>query len=82
MPQSRSADDRAAARAREIVVQPRRFSWATVIAGLCIALTGGLLWDVGGWPSWLSILQVVIGLGIVADGARHLLRRRRLLGDD
>ncbi|WP_153144387.1 hypothetical protein [Nesterenkonia halophila] len=67
--------------AHDVVVQPRRASWGTVVAGLCIALTGVLLIDPEGWSVWISIVQILIGAAITADGVRHLIRRRRLLGE-
>ncbi|WP_010525095.1 hypothetical protein [Nesterenkonia sp. F] len=78
MPHPRSSDE---GPAPDVVVQPRRASWGTVVAGVCIALTGALLIDPDGWPLWISIIQIIIGAAIAADGARHLIRRRRLLGD-
>lgn len=67
--------------AHDVVVQPRRASWGTVLAGLCIALTGALLIDPDGWPTWISIVQILVGAAIAADGVRHLIRRRRVLGE-
>ncbi|GAA1183775.1 hypothetical protein [Nesterenkonia xinjiangensis] len=63
-------------------VQTSRLSWFTLIAGFCIAATGAyFLWIGHDW-TWFSVLQVAVGIWMIGDGGRHLLRRRRLLGRD
>lgn len=80
MPQPRdpraSADDAD----REIVVQPRRATWSSIGAGVAITVTGVLMIDPENWPVWLSVIQILVGAAITADGVRHLIRRRRHLG--
>lgn len=64
----------------ERTVQPSRFSWFTVIAGICIAASGAYFLAIGHNWTWFSVVQVGVGIWMVVDGGLHLLRRWRLLG--
>ncbi|MDS2172956.1 hypothetical protein Q7C18_09625 [Nesterenkonia sp. CL21] len=66
----------------ERTVQTSRLSWFTVIAGFCIAATGAYFLWIGHSATWLSVVQIAIGIWMLYDGGHHLLRRRRLLGRD
>ena len=61
-------------------VQSSRFSWITLIAGVCIGATGLYFLSIGHDWTWFSVLQVAVGAWMVGDGGYHLLRRRHLLG--
>ncbi|GAB3193859.1 hypothetical protein [Nesterenkonia suensis] len=73
---------RRSAREPDRTVQTSRLSWFTLIAGGCIAATGAYFLWIGHSATWLSVLQVGVGVWMIGDGGHHLLRRRRLLGGD